>query len=256
MSLEDHALSLAGIRRLTRSVSLPAIAFNIPTFIHRLPHPLRRALRGIQRRIGQRPFQKAVRELHRRGIVLENCRALEVFGGSGELTTRDYASRVRTLEIWEIDPRFERYLSDTFLTARVKCVDSYAEIRATSQQYDFIGVDNPVRVHDGHYEHFDLFPDLLRVASDSAVIWLLVMPYCAAEFRDLWGWRFTAEHLRARAEFYSTATPEHVPIDRMVAAYKAIIEANGFTLDWYYVQPHTFSYHFLFLKVRKLMPQS
>lgn len=239
-----------------RSTTPSTPGFTVPTFVHRLPYPLRRRLRALQRALGQRPLQKARRELRRRGVRLDDCDALEVFGGSGELATRDYAPHVRSLEIWEIDPDLEPTLRVRFPHAIVRIVDAYDEIRRTTSTFYLVGVDNPVREHGGHYEHFDLFPDILRVMKDSAVLRLLVLPYGSDELRTLWGWEFTPEHLEARARFYHTMTPEHISFHQMVAVYTSILEANGFLLDWFFVQPHTYSYHYLILKISKIIRET
>lgn len=182
---------------------------------------------------------------------LNECRALDVFGGSGELHTKDYAPLVRSLEIWEVDPQFEPRLKRSFPEATVKIVDSYQEIKTASGPYELIVLNNPLGMHNGRCEHFDILPDVFRLAADSAVLVLFTVPWMAPEFTTLWGQGFGQDHLARRREFYKTETPENVPVDHMIRVYTEIIKAHGFDVEWHIVQKLTFSYHDLVFKISR-----
>ena len=49
-------------------------------------------------------------KLQNYGIKLNRLNALEVFGRSGEWHTDAYANRVKSVEIWEIDEKWENNL--------------------------------------------------------------------------------------------------------------------------------------------------
>jgi len=84
-----------------------------------------------------------VRELGRRGVDITQRSALEMFGGDGNLHTKDWARGVGNLEIWEFQPEHESALRRNFPQADVRIVDTYAEIRRTKRHYDVIFSDNP-----------------------------------------------------------------------------------------------------------------
>src|SRR5262249_44333554 len=131
------------------------------------------------RTLGLSPTQQIVRELQRRGVRLHELHALELFAHSGFLHTRDYQPWVASLEAWEIDPKQEAALRRNLPGAEVKITDSYQEIRRTMRKYSLIVIDAPDCVHggDGQYcEHFSMLPEVFRVASDSAVLLMNVMP--------------------------------------------------------------------------------
>lgn len=58
------------------------------------------------------------------GIKLNNLTAVELFGRDGTWHTHEYSNMVKTLEIWEIDPSYEKELQKNFPTAKIKIVDS------------------------------------------------------------------------------------------------------------------------------------
>src|SRR5262245_28711989 len=61
-----------------------------------------------------------MREFKRRGINLSSLRALEMFGGTGWLHTIDYASRVASSEVWEINPALAPELHENLPNTTVK----------------------------------------------------------------------------------------------------------------------------------------
>src|SRR5262249_40144277 len=122
-------------------------------------------------------------------------------------------------------------------------------------KYNLIVVDAPGEAHGSngqHWEHFDILPDVLRVAREWAVIIVNVMPG-----RDGRGTMrrapLAAAHLERRRAFYGTDHPECIPIEDMIPAYRRLIEAHGFQLEWYFSRQRTLNrrFHYLVLKVKK-----
>lgn len=127
-------------------------------------------------RLHQKPMHKVLKQMKRRGIDLSTLHALEVFGYTGELHTIYYAPYVSSLEIWEIDPRYEERLKRNLPRAKVRIVDSYEEIKLTPDRYDLVVVDNPMQNHGNHSEHFDLFPHIYRVCLSPTIVVLNTIP--------------------------------------------------------------------------------
>ena len=174
------------------------------------------------------PIQHVLEGMERRGVELERLRALEVFGGQGERVTMQYADRVASLDVWDIDPRVEPALRRRFPRAEVKITDSFEEVRRTTKRYDFVMIDNPVFSQ----EHFQLFPAIFRILSDQAAIALLVIPHVDALTGRRYPGLFDPEHLARRREFYLTDSPEHLSLEEVAGHYSRLAEDAGLVVQW------------------------
>ncbi len=200
-------------------------------------------------------MQGVIKELQKRNVPLNNMEALEVFGGVGEQHTRYYARFVSSLEIWEIHPECAESLRAIFPLAEIKIVDSYQEIRSTSKKYAFISIDNSPS-GPGHCEHFDLFPDVFRLANDSAILILNVIPKISPWLLRLFPYLHEKERqLACRASFYKTGRPENIPLDELVAAYRRLARESGFDLEWHFLKSRNSLVRYLVLKVQGLDPK-
>ena len=54
---------------------------------------LAKTLRNIRRGLGMSPTQMVFNEMKKRGVNVKSLNALEVFGGSGDYHTKDYAKK-------------------------------------------------------------------------------------------------------------------------------------------------------------------
>jgi hypothetical protein len=189
-------------------------------------------------------MQRLLRQLRQREVRLDELRALEIFGHTGEFHTLDYASLVASVEVWEIDVDCEPSLRRNLPEAEVKITDSYAELQRTDRRYDLVVVDNPLGLWGGgHREHFDLFPDLFRVCADPAILVVNVIPNLRPRERRRWDYVFNEEHLAARRDFYGTDQPQDVSLDAMEARYRELCADNGRDVDWvFFVRRHSVYY--------------
>jgi hypothetical protein len=209
-------------------------------------------LKEVAKKTELTPMGLILRKLRKRGVDTRELRALEIFANSGDSHVKDYAPRVSALEMWEIDFRYEPILKQNFPQARVKIVDSYEEIRKTPNKYELIVVDNGTSIYGGHCEHFDLFPDVFRVASDSSVLILNVIPEVNDAALKEYPYLFHEAHLAERQKFYQSSHPAKVSIDEMLIVYMELIEKSGFILQWHFVQKRSFVYY-LVLKITRRM---
>jgi hypothetical protein len=189
---------------------------------------LRSLVKAVAARAGVLHAQKVVRALERRGFRLVDARALEVYGYTGERVTVHYADKVKSLEIWELDPSLERVLCARFPWAEIAIVDSHEEIRRTSKQYELIVVDNPVWPQ----EHFELFPAVLDRLSANAVLWLFVIPGANAVTRLVYPVIFSQDHLSRRGRFYDTDYPDDLSLDELITHYKKLCSTAGLDVEW------------------------
>jgi len=204
---------------------------------------LRRTGRGLRRRLGLTPMQRVMRTLAARGVDLSHADVLEVFGGSGDFHTLDYADRIGHLTIWEHRQQYEPALRARFAGADVHITDSFQALRTTTQTFDLVVVDNPACCFDAHCEHFDLFPDLFGVLRASSVLILNVVPSVPPrELRRL-PYIFDAEHLQRRRLFYATDHPTDVPLPELADHYRRLSQAAGFDVAWSFFQRRGFVYY-------------
>jgi hypothetical protein len=192
-------------------------------------------------------------ELERRGVAVKNLVTLEAFGGTGDNHILDYAARVASLEIWEIDPSCEPVLRRKAPFAKILITDSIAQLHRTQSRYSFIIFDNPMADYNDHKycEHFDLFPRVFEVAADDGVLALSVVTRPTSLSRRRAPHLFNEVHLRRRREFYGTPTPDDVSFDEMAQTYRRLAEAAGFRIDWWFGLERSIA-HFIILKIRRL----
>jgi hypothetical protein len=196
-------------------------------------------------------MQQVLRELEKRGVAIGSLKAIELFGGCGKRHTVDYANRIARLEVWEIEPSCEEVLRKKIPQATIHITDTYQQIRKTSERFDLIVVDNPMSIYDGHCEHFDLFPDLFRLAADSAIIVVNAIPNLSAAVARKLPYLFSEKQLQVRRRFYNTDNADDLSWGQIVSAYRGQAEAAGFELEWSFSVRRHFIYY-LALKIKRL----
>lgn len=188
-----------------------------------------------RRRLGLSPMRRMIREIETHGINLGTLDAVELFAGRGEMQTIDFIGRVRSLEVWELDPKCRPSLERNLPGAAIKIVDTYAEIDRTQSRFNLVLIDNSTFIHGGHCEHFDLLPAVYRLLRDRGMVIFAVIPQiddaAVRHFSNL----TNPEHLQKRREFYGVDDPREVPISVMERTYDHHAESAGFRVDWTFV---------------------
>lgn len=204
---------------------------------------MRDLLRTTRRLLGLSPMRRLLRRLGERGVDVSTLHALELFGGSGTFHTVDYATRVASLEVWEIDPRYEKSLRRHLPSAHIRLVDSFTEIDRIARTFDMVVVDNPMSTWDGHCEHFDLFPSLFRLIRERSIIVLNVIPFLTQTARERYPYLFNREQVFRRAAFYRTTHPEEVSFETMMETYARLARTSGFHIEWSLLVRRHFVYY-------------
>lgn len=217
-----------------------------------LPPEIKHVLMYIPRKLRLTPMGKVLNELEKKGIKLKNLKALEVYGRCGDWHTIDYAPLVSSLEVWEVNPQYEKALSKNLPRAKVKITDSYKQIKKTKDKYNLIVVDNPESIHGNHCEHFDLFSDIFRISMNPTILILNVIPkikgYSLKKYPEL----FNKKQLACRKSFYKTNHPENISFRKMIEVYKKFITTNGYILNWWqFFHKRSFVYY-LVLKIERV----
>jgi 16S rRNA G966 N2-methylase RsmD len=181
----------------------------------------------VRRQLRLTPMFRILKEFERRGVDVSSLAALEMFGGDGTLYTVDYATHVRSLEVWEIDPRLAPILRANLPAAAIKTVDTYVELSATTKKYGIVFADPPYEVFAGRCEHFELFPDVFRLLEPSAILVLSNVRLNVVTVE-----RYSKEHLERRRDFYGVEDPTEVSLAQMLKTYADLAAQNGFTIKW------------------------
>lgn len=195
----------------------------------------RDSARGLRRLLQLSPMCAVIREMRRRGIPVKECDALECFAFTGGMHTRDYAGKVRSLEVWEINPVHEKTLRRNFPDAEVRITDTYEEVARRDRQFNLIVVDNSP-VHLPHVEHYDMFPGLFRLMQDSCTVILDVMPDLHTAIQLRYPEMLREPVLRRRAAFYGVRNALQIAEKDLVAPYAAFASREGFTQTWHFLQ--------------------
>lgn len=198
-------------------------------------------------------MQGVLRELARRNIDPRNLHAIELFGGMGKFHTLDYAHRVESMEIWEIDPKLGKPLQSNLPTAKIRITDTYTELKNASKRYDLVVCDNPMSLYgsnDRHCEHFDLFPDIFSILADQAILILNVIPAIDNRASRRFPYLFNEHQLAARARFYNTDHPENISLDSMAAVYTHRAAEHGYAMHWHFTRRRHFV-HYLVMRVSR-----
>lgn len=182
------------------------------------------------------PIKSIIKELSARQVNIKKLDALEVFGRDGNWVTIYYADKVRSLEVWEIDPQYENKLRQNFPRADIVITDSFKKIQTTTKQYSFIVVDNPMSNFGEYCEHFELFPHIFRIVATEAILFLNVIPFLDPEAKAQYPYVFNEDQLQRRRRFYFTEHPENIPISEMIEAYQRHAEQAGFKIRWFFSQ--------------------
>ncbi len=138
-----------------------------------------------------------------------------------------------------------------FPKAQIKITDSYEEVRETAERYSFILIDNPLSLHGSHCEHFDLFPDVFRIATDAAIVVVNVIPEITAADREFYPYVFNPEQLGRRRSFYRTRRPESISLTDIAAAYERLASLNGFGLEWHFFEKRNFVFYMVLKLVKR-----
>jgi hypothetical protein len=190
-------------------------------------------------------------ELSARGFALDHMAALEPFGREGRWHTMDYADRVASLTVWELDPAMEPGLRRNLPNAARKITDAYAEIRQADGTFDLIVVDAPTMPHGDFCEHFDFVPLVFRVARDPFVLIVNVVTRPNKKITQMIPGFFGEHHLAARRSFYECRDPEHLDVDELAKAYRRCVEAQGWELEWWFMRGRDRVCDYFVMKLRR-----
>ena len=195
-------------------------------------------------------MNKVIHILEKHGIELRKMNALEVFGRAGDWHTIAYANKVKSLEVWEIDKRWEKELEKKLRTAKIKICDSINTVIEydNPDKFDLIVIDNPMNTYGpksengvSHYcEHFDIINHINKImAGEGIVIFNVNRHPFDYEKSPLWKKR--------REEFYNVKNTDNMNVEFLLNFYKELFRKIGFeTVFHFYVVRHKHLDYFVY----------
>ena len=169
--------------------------------------------------------------------------ALEVFGHDGSFHTQNYFNRVKSLEIWEVNESCLPALEENLPGYQIKVVDSFDEIKRTSNRFDLVIIDNPTSTYSNYCEYFELFPDVFGVLKDHGILVINVIPEISPSDKDKMPYLFSDEQLKSRAKFYQAENPKKIDLDHMVTIYAECARLAGYNLVGTFHQKRSFVFY-------------
>lgn len=163
------------------------------------------------------------------GIDLSAMDALEFFAREGDWQTTAYADKVKTLTVWEINPRFEENLTRNLPDAKVVIGDSFELAQTTRPIYDFIIFDNPMGLYGGHCEHFEAL-SLVKNLLDAPGIVIFNVNHNPFNIDKQPEWS------RRRKEFYGW---DKVDIPFLIDFYRDYFRKLGYETNFSFEQKRT-----------------
>ena len=119
-----------------------------------------------------------INKLENKGIDFSKLNAIELFGRDGTWQTKKFAEKVKDIEIWEINPKWENKLKENIPNAVVKIRDSISMLKTEGElpKFDLIIIDNPMNVFgntqkdsDVYCEHFEVLENFHKLPKDWSI---------------------------------------------------------------------------------------
>ena len=195
-------------------------------------------------------------KLKKKGVNLNEIQALQTFGGSGYGMERFYKDKVKELDVWEVEKKYEEQLKKNLPQANIKITDSFKEIVETTKKYNMILMDNPMGNFGEHCEHFDMFIESFRVMEDICIVILDIIPNLT-NIDEKFNYICSSEHLLARKLFYRINSPQNITIEKMVQTYKEIAFEKGYDIKWYFTEERSGEFiQYLVLNLKKIQQET
>ncbi len=171
-------------------------------------------------------MKKTIKKLSSKKIDLSSMRALDIFAREGDWQTRIYAGKVKSLEAWEIDPKFKKGLVKNLPNVKIKITDSMKEIQKKSNfgKFDFIMVDNPQYCYGPklkYCEHFQVIPQIAKLLDKEGILIFNVN-------RQPFGFNKLPLWQKNRKKFYSLRDTSKLSIKWLLDFYRKLFSKYGY----------------------------
>ena len=171
-------------------------------------------------------------KLEEKGIDFKKMDALEMFGRDGTWHTSIFAKKVQSIEIWEIDKKWEQNLNYNFPNSKIKILDSIKTI-STNQlfsKFDLLLIDNPMNIFGDksknddklYCEHFDLITKIEKLSKNKILV-IFNVNKCPFNYENYPIWK------KFRESFYGNVDTSNMKLDFLHTFYHDLFKKLGFT---------------------------
>jgi hypothetical protein len=170
------------------------------------------------------PLPEAFRILQTHGIDVARAHVLDVFGGTGELSSFEFIPLVGHVEAWEFQRDRSERMKQLFPAVTTVVCDSFEKIREDGEKFDIVVVDTGGQPR----EAFDLFPHAFnRLKDDSGLVVNAFTDVSNPQLQIC----FAGQDLTERARFYNATNPLVIPIEHMVECYAQRARHAGLAVE-------------------------
>jgi len=185
-------------------------------------------------------------------IDLENCRAIEIFGGEG-INDSIFSKNVKYFEIWEIDSSLELELIKNIPNGEIKFCDSIKTLNEKDNFgfFNLILIDNPMSVFGKqleYCEHFDVIKNISKLIDKEAIVIFLVnkKPFFKKNQQKNTNWK------KRRRLFYGNLNETDLSTKFLLSFYEELFRNIGFdTVFSKNIPRHTPHLDYLIFKLKR-----
>lgn len=173
------------------------------------------------------------------GVDFSRLTGLDFFAREGDWQTVVYASRLNTLEAWEIDPEYLPGLRRNLPDATIRIVNSYEYGLTCSHRFDFVVLDNPQATfgpRNEYCEHFDALPVVLNLLRPNGFL-IFNVNWAPFNFDAHPAWK------KRRKDFYGVADTSNLSVDQfLLPFYREFFGRSGFDTVECFSEPRNQDY--------------
>ena len=162
---------------------------------------------------------------------LSECKTLDIFAREGDWQSHELVSKVKSIEAWDIEPKFIENLKKNLPNAKIHCRDSIQFINTTDyDKFDLLVIDNGLNCYgenNKYCEHFDFIHNVGNVLKDKCfIIFNVVLKPFNYEKSPQWALR--------RNKFYNVEDASKLSRSFIEVFYKQLFKSIGFNTVNYY----------------------
>jgi len=208
----------------------------------------------VDRMVFRPRINNVINILENQGIELNKLSTLEMFGRDGTAHVTAYAEKVRSLEVWEIDKKWEADLKNNLPNAKIKIIDSVNQINngLNLPKFDLIIIDNtipmfgPENEPNKYCEHFDFIKNIGKIMEDNAIIVFNIN-------KEPFNYDHQLAWKKRREGFYGAVNTSNLSIEFLLNFYKELfLNLNLATVFCDYVSRHLPHLDYFIFNLRKI----
>ena len=175
----------------------------------------------------EKATNELIYQLIEKGVNFKNLSCLEIFGRDGTWHVSIFAKLVKSLEIWEVDQKWESDLGKNFPNSKIKIIDSIKTIKNNLDlpKIDLLLIDNPMNVYKnsngGKYcEHFDVIKEIHKFCKKEILVIFNVN-------RHPFDYNKYPEWKKFRESFYKNSKTDDLSLEFLQKFYQELFESIG-----------------------------